>query len=324
MEPSPAIRLHVDTDFAGDPDDACALAMLLGWPDVEVLAITTNLDGGGRRAGCARHLLRLAGADDIPVVAGAEGPLGTGERFESTWGDPAYWPESVAAQPAAAGAAVDALEASIDGGATVLAIGALTNLAELVRRRPGRLRGVPVVVMGGWLGELGPGWPRWGPEMDFNLQCDGEAAAIVAGSGAALTWVDPSVAIAASLTTSQLPRLRRSGPVGELLARQSERHGEEHGMGALGVAHAELPDDLVNFHWDPVAAATAVGWPGVRVEERAVEVTRPDGRIRLREAEGAPTCHLVVGIDAVSFGDRWLESVEAISPGTGQRMRGPI
>ena len=38
------MRVHVDTDFGGDPDDACAVAMLLGWPDVEIVGITTNLD----------------------------------------------------------------------------------------------------------------------------------------------------------------------------------------------------------------------------------------------------------------------------------------
>jgi purine nucleosidase len=71
------MRVHVDTDFGGDPDDACAMVMLLGWPDVEIVGITTNLDAGGRRAGCARHFLKLAGREDIPVLAGAGASLTT-------------------------------------------------------------------------------------------------------------------------------------------------------------------------------------------------------------------------------------------------------
>src|SRR5262245_13354808 len=67
------VLVHLDTDFGGDPDDACALAMLLGWPDVEIVGITTNLDDGGTRAGCAQYVLSLAGRAGIPVVAGAEG-----------------------------------------------------------------------------------------------------------------------------------------------------------------------------------------------------------------------------------------------------------
>jgi hypothetical protein len=44
------VRIHLDTDLGGDTDDACALAMLLGWPDVEITGITTVADPGGRRA----------------------------------------------------------------------------------------------------------------------------------------------------------------------------------------------------------------------------------------------------------------------------------
>ena len=43
--------MHVDSDFGGDPDDACALVMLLGWPGVEIVGITTNLEVSGQRAG---------------------------------------------------------------------------------------------------------------------------------------------------------------------------------------------------------------------------------------------------------------------------------
>jgi hypothetical protein len=33
-------------------------------------------------------------------------------------------------------------------------------------------------------------------------------------------------------------------------------------MAELGREHAALPDDLVNFHYDPVACAVALRWPG--------------------------------------------------------------
>jgi hypothetical protein len=29
------MKVHLDTDFGGDPDDACALAMLLGWSGID-------------------------------------------------------------------------------------------------------------------------------------------------------------------------------------------------------------------------------------------------------------------------------------------------
>jgi hypothetical protein len=123
--------------------------------------------------------------------------------------------------PSSPGAAEDLLEKSIREGATVVAIGALTNLALLERKRPGTLKDVPVVAMGGWIEPPAEGLPQWGPERDFNVQCDTEAAQIVAAA-ADLTLVTLPVTLKAPLREMHLPRLRSSGPLGELLARQSE------------------------------------------------------------------------------------------------------
>jgi hypothetical protein len=34
------VKIHLDTDLGGDPDDGCALALLLGWPGVDGAAFT--------------------------------------------------------------------------------------------------------------------------------------------------------------------------------------------------------------------------------------------------------------------------------------------
>lgn len=49
------VQLHLDTDLGGYTDDACALAMILGWPDAELLGVTTNIDIDGA-AGRVRGL----------------------------------------------------------------------------------------------------------------------------------------------------------------------------------------------------------------------------------------------------------------------------
>ena len=56
-----AMRLHLDTDIGGNVDDACALAMVLGWPGAEVLGITTTADPDGRRASYVMCVLDLVG-----------------------------------------------------------------------------------------------------------------------------------------------------------------------------------------------------------------------------------------------------------------------
>jgi purine nucleosidase len=54
------LKLHLDTDIGGDMDDLCALAMVLNWPQAELLAITTVAEHQGKRAGYARYALALA------------------------------------------------------------------------------------------------------------------------------------------------------------------------------------------------------------------------------------------------------------------------
>ncbi len=51
-------KLHLDTDIGGDIDDLCALAMVLNWPDVELVAVTT-VSGQQRQTG-GLHALRPA------------------------------------------------------------------------------------------------------------------------------------------------------------------------------------------------------------------------------------------------------------------------
>ena len=83
------MRIHLDTDFAGDTDDACALAYLLARDEVDLVGVTTVADADGRRAAYARYFLELAGRPDVPVAAGAARSLTTGEQAEPEHGD---WP----------------------------------------------------------------------------------------------------------------------------------------------------------------------------------------------------------------------------------------
>src|SRR5690349_6998104 len=81
-------RIHVDTDIGTNPDDACALAMLLGLADVEVVGVTTSRDPDGQRVRAARQVLALAGRPDLPVRPGgtpdADALLGSAVRSGAT------------------------------------------------------------------------------------------------------------------------------------------------------------------------------------------------------------------------------------------------
>ena len=293
--------------------------MLLGWPGVELVGITTGVDPGGRRAGYVTHSLQLAGRDDIPVAAGAEASLTTLRCPGSIPDDRRYWPTTVPPHPSPPGAALDLLERSIQQGATVVAIGPWTNLALLEVARPGRLGRVPVVVMGGWTQPPAAGLPAWGPEMDWNVQCDTRAAQILAASTSELTLVTLPATLKAHLRAADLPRLGASGPLGALLARQGQAHGEDNGMAALGRAHAGLPDDLVNFHYDPVACAVAVGWNGAVIRELRLQPVVDGGVLRFAPDQDGRPLRVVVDLDEASFTDTWLEAVELAQQGPSPR-----
>jgi purine nucleosidase len=303
-------RVHLDTDLGSDTDDLCALAMLLGWPEVELAGVTTCTDPGGRRAGFTEYALALAGRRDVPVVAGAEGSLGG--LALSPIVIPEYWPEPISPRPARAGAAVELLEASVQRGATVVAIGPYTNLAMLEAVRPGLLASTRVVVMGGHVPRPREGLPQWGVHEDFNVQQDRLAALTV------LQRCEPVVVPLAAtvevwMRAAHLEPLRGGGPLGRLLADQAEGHARDNGMAELARSFPDLPDDLLNFQHDPLACATALGWDGVTVEllpmdlelraERLWMVERPDGR----------PLDVVTGVDSEGFERLWLDAATRAS-----------
>jgi len=303
-------RIHVDTDFAGDPDDACALAMLLGDESADITGVTTTLEDGGHRHDCVRALLEMAGRTDIPSAAGFGRTL-TNRAFTCTWDDRVHWPSPPPQAPTPPGAALDLLSEAIESEATILAIGGFTNLACLELARPGSLRDARIVAMAGWVEDPPATFPQWGAEMDFNTQSDTTSALIVAEAAERFTLVTMPVAMQATLKGMHLERLRDAGPVGELLAQQSEANRDTSGFDSLGLQFDGLPDDLVNFHWDPVAAGVALEWDCVTLRSSQIQAFGNDGVVEFSES-GNGAGAITVSIDAAAFEERWLRSVEAL------------
>jgi purine nucleosidase len=299
-------RVHLDTDLGSDTDDLCALAMLLGWPGAELAGVTTTTDPGGLRAGMTAVALRLAGREDVPLAAGAEGTLAAPMV---PFAFPDYWPAPVRPRPSPPGAAVELLAASAEAGATIVAVGPYTNLAMLEAARPGLLRRAGLVVMGGHVTAAREGFPPVGPDDDFNVQQDHLAARIV------LERCDPLVVPLAAtaqvaLRAAHLERLRAAGPLGALLADQGEAHGRDHAMPDLGRSWPGLPDDLLNFHHDPLAGAVALGWEGATVTAVPTRLEVRRGRLRMTREPGAPPLRVVTEVDGPAFEEAWLRAVE--------------
>jgi purine nucleosidase len=299
-------RIHLDTDLGSDTDDLCALAMLLGWPYAELVGITTSTDRRGLRAGFVQYALDLAGRAGIPVAAGAEGSIG---GLFSPVEIPDYWPEPIEPRPSHAGDAIALLEASASAGAVVVSVGPYTNLAMLESARRGLLSSAGVVVMGGHHTSSRPGLPNWGIRDDFNVQQDPLAAAIVFERCAPIV-VPLAVSLEVALRASHLEDLRASGPLGRLIADQGEMHARDHGRVALALDHPALPDDLLNFQYDPLACAAALGWDGVAVETlRCAYEREPDRLLRMTLADDGAPLRTATAVDAARFEASWLDAV---------------
>ena len=305
------LKLHLDTDLGGDIDDLCALAMVLNWPGVELLAVTTVADDRGRRAGYARYALRLAGRAGTPVAAGADVSLGCYRGRPGLPDEARYWPEPVSPAPTPLDAALDSLERSIGQGAIIAAIGPFTNLALLEKRSPGVLRGATLYLMGGYVFPPREGFPRWGnSNMDYNVQVDAQSAHLVFQSSNP-TLVPLSVTVETWLRRAYLPALGRAGPLARLIARQAEAFAEDENNEALhGRTCAGLPDDTINFQHDGLACAIALGWDeGVEISELPVASEIDDGWLCQRvDDRGQPT-RIVTRVDGAAFSEFWLRTV---------------
>jgi len=304
------VKIHLDTDFGGDIDDLCALALLLASPEVELTGITTAADEGGRRCGYVRYVLALAGRSDIPVAAGADVSLGYYRWRPGYYEDAAYWPEPVARSPNPLKDALELIDRSVEQGATIVGIGPYTNLALFDQRRPGLLDAVPLYLMGFFIRPIPDGFPQWDIDADWNVQSDVAAAQQLLEANAPIV-IPAEMTLQTSLRRAYLPRLRRANSIGALIARQAEAFArDERNEEKIGQTCAGLPDDTINFLHDPLACAVALGWAGVGIETIPLRAELNDsGYLRaVPAADGKPT-RVVTRVDGAGFGEWWLDAL---------------
>jgi purine nucleosidase len=72
-----------------------------------------------------------------------------------------------------------------------------------------------------------------------------------------------------------------------------------------------LPDDLLNFHYDPLTCAAALGWDGIEVCDLSIALDNRDGVILMcRDPEGVPV-RFATEVDGTRFNRYWLDVVTA-------------
>jgi purine nucleosidase len=210
-------KLVLDTDIGGDFDDANALALLLGSPEVELIAITAVGAGASafRRAQVAKGMLTAAGRAEVPVYAGADSPAVPNDVLKDLSPEHCLnaWSERLAGarveQPDAADALV-ALAEQHGPELTLLCIGALTNVAAAIRRDPGAMAGVGgIVAMSGAFRTQ---------HREANAAIDPEAADTVYRSGIPLRLIGFEEAARSRLPLDEYAGSAAASPLGAMLS----------------------------------------------------------------------------------------------------------
>jgi pyrimidine-specific ribonucleoside hydrolase len=203
-------------------DDAVAIMMACGSPELDLLAVTT-VAGNVTLEKTTRNALRvlsLIGHTDVPVAAGAAAPLSrplhTAEDIhgESGLGGPEIPDASF--EPDGRGAArliADAVRSSPEP-VTLIPTGPLTNIATFLREYPEMKQRIErVSLMGGSIG-LG----NTTPAAEFNIYVDPEAAREVFDSGLPVTMSGLDVTHQAGAGPAERERLRSLGEVGAVVS----------------------------------------------------------------------------------------------------------
>jgi inosine-uridine nucleoside N-ribohydrolase len=296
-------------------DDALAILLAVADPAVSLLAVTT-VAGNQTVDKCtlnARRVLSLAGVSSVPVARGADRPLvrplriaddvhgGTGLDGPTFTDTPSVPESSLSAQELL----VDVLRQSP---ATIVATGALTNIARLITESPEAAANITEIV---WMGGSTEGG-NIAPLAEANAYVDPEAADLVVRSGIPFTMCGLNVTHQALVTDDVLARLARIGSplaqvCGEWMTFFASTYKQLFGF------------DSPPLH-DPVAVARVIDPTIVHcVEANLVVETAGDwtAGATVVDLDGytgrPPNARIAVTLDRDAFWDKILNAISALS-----------
>ncbi len=305
-------RIIIDCDPGHD--DAIALLLTLGSPELELLGVTTVAGNTTLEFATANALSVLdhMGRADVPVAAGASRPLvrerslPVGDQIASGLEGPVLAAPSRSPGPLHA---IDWIAQTVLGGeepVTLVAIGPLTNVALLLARYPEVESALErVVLMGGSVGE-----GNMTPAAEFNIWTDPEAAARVFTSELDLTMIGLDVTYRALMMPEHAERLAAAGRAGTLVSDLYAFYSRFHPRRLSPVGVPVHDAVAVAYLIDPTLLS--LHHCGVKVDTGG-ELSRGGTYVDLwGQAGWAPNCHVAVDIDSERFFDLLLGRVEAL------------
>lgn len=177
-------KIIIDTDIGDDIDDAFAVALALRSPELQIVGVTTVFGDTEIRAKLLDRLLGETGREDIPVAVGPSDPRIQTSLSQRRYAEGGHFARTSHPE------AIEFMREQIrryPGEITLVAIGPLMNLGELIDKDPQAFHKLRrVVLMGGSIykgyGDWGYFPPR-GPEPEWNIKNDPASARKVLSSG---------------------------------------------------------------------------------------------------------------------------------------------
>jgi len=214
------MKIIIDTDPG--QDDAAAIMLALGSPELEILGLTivagnVPLDLTTRNA---LMICELSGRLDVKVFAGAKGPLiGPQVTAEHAHGEsgldgPDIFKPSITLQPRyAPDFLVETILKEDEKTVTLCPIGPLTNIALALKLEPKIAPRIKQIVL------MGGGYFAQGnitPSAEFNIFADPEAAKIVFNCGAPIIMMPLDVTHQILTTKARVEKIQAVGNTASL------------------------------------------------------------------------------------------------------------
>ncbi|MBI5960618.1 MAG: nucleoside hydrolase [Chloroflexi bacterium] len=294
----------IDTDMA--LDDWIAILYLLQRPDLDIKALTVT---GTGEAHCkpgmsnAQHLLALGGKPEVPVACGRETPLQGDHVFPLDWRNGM---DSMLSLPLPANTtplpeitANDLIASVLNESpepVTIVTLGPLTTLGELLEAQPGLIDHINMIyIMGGAVNVPGNllGFAGENTTAEWNIYIDPHAANLVLASGAPVTLVPLDVTNTVPITWDFYRQFQhdRQTPQADFVFRALSKNRWFLRQGGY-------------YFWDPLTAVIAADASIAVIEPQTIRVIEDEGpesgRTRIDPA-GSPM-GIATQVDGERFG----------------------
>jgi purine nucleosidase len=202
------MKVVLDTDIGTDIDDGWALGYALKSPSFELIGVTVTDADTVQRARLVCKLLYRLGRTDVPVAVGRKTAAVPPDRIDYQFA----WAEDFQAYKPVAAPAVEFLADAIrrnPGEITLIAVGPLQNIGDLVRLHPDVVSMVKRVVL--MSGSVGPNAWSAAPMAEWNVKLAIPEAQAVYAAPWPLTIVPLDSTTYVRLEDRERENLRKAG-----------------------------------------------------------------------------------------------------------------